>query len=94
MRGVEAQWVAAKKDWEQTKKKDKEKNKHGAETHQDDNLEDKLRDAMHDTERKEDPDAEYLPEMDPLRCMLYIHGGGYFFGSTDQQRYTIERYAR
>lgn len=29
----------------------------------------------------EDGEAHYEPEMDDMRCMLYIHGGGYYFGS-------------
>lgn len=36
------------------------------------------------TEDKPEPD--YTPDMDEMRCMLYLHGGGYYFGSVDQQR--------
>ncbi|KAF8514646.1 lipase/ esterase [Hysterangium stoloniferum] len=32
--------------------------------------------------------------MDGTRCMLYAHGGGYYFGSIDQERYVMQRYAR
>ncbi|CAE6346975.1 unnamed protein product [Rhizoctonia solani] len=39
-------------------------------------------------------EAHYEPEMDDMRCMLYIHGGGYYFGSIDQQRFCVQRYAR
>ncbi|CAE6373167.1 unnamed protein product [Rhizoctonia solani] len=39
-------------------------------------------------------EAHYEPEMDDMRCMLYIHGGGYYFGSVDQQRFCVQRYAR
>ncbi len=28
------------------------------------------------------------------RVMLYVHGGAYFFGSVDEHRYQIQRYAR
>lgn len=28
------------------------------------------------------------------RTMLYVHGGGYFFGSVDEQRYQMQRHAR
>ncbi|KAG8768394.1 hypothetical protein FRC12_005594 [Ceratobasidium sp. 428] len=45
-------------------------------------------------EGEDDGEAHYEPEMDDMRCMLYIHGGGYYFGSVDQQRYCIQRYAR
>ncbi|CUA69250.1 AB hydrolase superfamily protein C4A8,06c [Schizosaccharomyces pombe 972h-] [Rhizoctonia solani] len=41
-----------------------------------------------------DEEAHYEPEMDDMRCMLYIHGGGYYFGSVDQQRFCVQRYAR
>ncbi|KAH9020637.1 alpha/beta-hydrolase [Lactarius pseudohatsudake] len=38
--------------------------------------------------------ATYQPEMDEMRCILFSHGGGYYFGSVDQERYTIQRLAR
>ena len=28
------------------------------------------------------------------RCMLYVHGGAYFFGSVDEHRYQLQRHAR
>jgi acetyl esterase/lipase len=28
------------------------------------------------------------------RVMLYVHGGGYFFGSVDAHRYQLQRHAR
>src|SRR6201999_2830722 len=28
------------------------------------------------------------------RVMLYLHGGGYFFGSVDEHRYQLQRHAR
>jgi acetyl esterase/lipase len=28
------------------------------------------------------------------RVMLYVHGGGYFFGSVDEHRYQMQRHAR
>ncbi|KAF7950269.1 hypothetical protein EAE96_007558 [Botrytis aclada] len=31
---------------------------------------------------------------DPKRVMLYVHGGAYFFGSTDEHRYQMQRHAR
>ncbi|KAF8891847.1 hypothetical protein BD779DRAFT_1610537 [Infundibulicybe gibba] len=36
----------------------------------------------------------YEQEMDEMRCILYCHGGGYYFGSVDQERYSIQRHAR
>jgi len=38
--------------------------------------------------------GSYQPEMDDMRCILYAHGGGYYFGSVDQERYSIQRFAR
>jgi acetyl esterase/lipase len=29
-----------------------------------------------------------------MRCMLYLHGGGYYFGSIDQERYIMQRLGR
>ncbi|KAL1678968.1 hypothetical protein EV122DRAFT_210830 [Schizophyllum commune] len=36
----------------------------------------------------------YERDMDEMRCILYLHGGGYYFGSVDQERYSIQRFAR
>lgn len=35
---------------------------------------------------EEKPEPDYTTDMDDMRCMLYLHGGGYYFGSVDQQR--------
>ncbi|QRV97947.1 carbohydrate esterase family 10 protein [Ceratobasidium sp. AG-Ba] len=53
-----------------------------------------VQEAKETEEEEEEGDAHYEPEMDDMRCMLYIHGGGYYFGSIDQQRYCMQRYAR
>jgi hypothetical protein len=42
----------------------------------------------------EEDEASYSSEMDDSRCMLYIHGGGAFFGSINTHRYAIWRMAR
>ncbi|KAL8280896.1 hypothetical protein RQP46_006575 [Phenoliferia psychrophenolica] len=39
-------------------------------------------------------EEHYSAEMDEMRCLLYIHGGAYFFGSINTHRYSIWRYAR
>ena len=31
-------------------------------------------------------DSEDGVKMDELGCILYFHGGGYYFGSVDQER--------
>lgn len=40
-------------------------------------------------ERQNDPDKRI-----PKRIMLYVHGGAYYFGSTDEHRYQMQRHAR
>lgn len=37
---------------------------------------------------------EYASQLDEQKCLFYVHGGGYYFGSVDIYRYTIWRYAR
>ncbi|EJD08013.1 alpha/beta-hydrolase [Fomitiporia mediterranea MF3/22] len=82
IRGVDAQWIVAKKDYERIKKQRKRQQQQQA---------DQLRKEA--TENEEE-DAVYDPEMDELRCILYFHGGGYYFGSVDQERYFLQRFAR
>jgi len=36
----------------------------------------------------------YSEDLDEMRCLLYIHGGAYFWGSTNSHRYVIWRLAR
>ncbi|KAH8115380.1 alpha/beta-hydrolase [Phellopilus nigrolimitatus] len=45
-------------------------------------------------ENAEGEEGVYSPEMNELRCILYFHGGGYYFGSIDQERYFLQRFAR
>ncbi|KAJ7668682.1 hypothetical protein DFH06DRAFT_1084836 [Mycena polygramma] len=78
--GVDAQWITAKKDWQEAKRRYKMQNKSktAAETPVD---------FAADS-------APYEAHMDEMRCILYAHGGGYYFGSVDQERYSIQRHAR
>ncbi|KAK4698391.1 hypothetical protein P7C70_g7886, partial [Phenoliferia sp. Uapishka_3] len=46
------------------------------------------------TGNQKDNHETYSAEMDEMRCLLYIHGGAYFFGSINTHRYSIWRYAR
>ncbi|KAJ7169077.1 hypothetical protein C8R43DRAFT_982176 [Mycena crocata] len=78
--GVDAQWVTAKKDWQEAKRRHKMQHKSKA-----------------PPEAPVDPAADSAPyeeHMDEMRCILYSHGGGYYFGSVDQERYSIQRHAR
>jgi hypothetical protein len=72
---VEAEWVTAKKDWQEAKRKYK--------AHQ----QRKNSKPEGAPEQPSDEDNIYLPDMDEMRCILYFHGGGYYFGSVDQERY-------
>ncbi|KAJ7188711.1 hypothetical protein C8R46DRAFT_1205850 [Mycena filopes] len=77
--GVDAQWITARKDWREAKRRYKS---HKSKT---------------PGEAPVDPAADSAPYeeyMDELRCILYAHGGGYYFGSVDQERYSIQRHAR
>ncbi|KAI0919010.1 hypothetical protein AcV5_002037 [Taiwanofungus camphoratus] len=88
--GIDAEWITAKKDWEEAKKRHKAQQKEKSS-----NIRKASRsaDMPKDGSSQEAP-AVYEPEMDKMRCILFAHGGGYYFGSIDQERYSIERYAR
>ena len=65
---IDGEWIVAKKDWQEVKKKQK------------------ARGVSVDGGIPAGPSTEYKPEMDQMRCILYAHGGGYYFGSVDQER--------
>lgn len=44
-----------------------------------------MRADFHERQKRGDPGK---------RVMLYVHGGGYFFGSVDAHRYQLQRHAR
>jgi acetyl esterase/lipase len=75
--GVDAQWITAKEDWKEARKR--EKAAQGT--------------SDHSAEENRPADV-YESEMDEMKCILYSHGGGYYFGSVDQERYSIQRHAR
>ncbi|KAJ6589896.1 hypothetical protein DFH09DRAFT_976385 [Mycena vulgaris] len=79
--GVDAQWITARKDWQEAKRRYKmhQKSKTSSEAPPVDPAADS---------------APYEEHMDEMRCILYSHGGGYYFGSVDQERYSIQRHAR
>ncbi|KAF7968620.1 hypothetical protein HWV62_30015 [Athelia sp. TMB] len=88
--GIDAQWVVAKKDWREAKKKheEQEKQKEGKSPRPSNGDSSGVSDDN-------DPDSgAYQQDMDEMRCILYCHGGGYYFGSVDQERYCIQRMAR
>ncbi|KAK7057586.1 Abhydrolase-3 domain-containing protein [Favolaschia claudopus] len=79
--GVDAQWITAKKDWQEAKRRYKMQNKTKP------SVEAPPVDPLAEP-------AHYEEHMDEMRCILYSHGGGYYFGSVDQERYSIQRHAR
>ncbi|WVQ77836.1 hypothetical protein IAR50_007531 [Cryptococcus sp. DSM 104548] len=81
--GVEAEWIVMKKDWRTVVAEEKKERKE---------RKDKPEKGKSKEEDKEEDD--FRPEMDRLRCMLYIHGGAYYWGSINTHRYTIWRHAR
>ncbi|KAH8827893.1 hypothetical protein DL96DRAFT_1527725 [Flagelloscypha sp. PMI_526] len=95
--GVDGEWITARKDWKEYKRRAKEKKKSEAETDpkQDSTGADNgnpLPEAGVASEPP--PEGVYDREMDDMRCILYAHGGGYYFGSIDQHRYSLQRHAR
>ncbi|KZT21084.1 alpha/beta-hydrolase [Neolentinus lepideus HHB14362 ss-1] len=93
LKGVNCEWIVAKKDWEEAKKRYKTYEK----THQEKangTPKEFGTDAPMNGAASGDGDDVYDPEMDAMRCILWFHGGGYYFGSVDQERYSIQRYAR
>ncbi|KAI0753082.1 hypothetical protein C8Q80DRAFT_1097008 [Daedaleopsis nitida] len=83
VKGVDAEWIVAKKDWQEAKKKQKARgmSMEGA--------------SLDSGNTHQELPPGYQPEMDEMRCILYAHGGsGYYFGSIDQERYSIQRLAR
>ncbi|TFK44941.1 hypothetical protein BDQ12DRAFT_641990 [Crucibulum laeve] len=85
IKGVDGQWITAKKDWREAKRRYKmQQQQKGTNS---------TRPSEATKEKEVDPGC-YEKDMDEMRCILYLHGGGYYFGSVDQERYTIQRFAR
>ncbi|KAH8985536.1 alpha beta-hydrolase [Lactarius akahatsu] len=107
-RGIDAEWIMDKRDWKEARRREKaaaatEKSQTresgspgaGASTSlsplsSSSSSGAHARVSTNDTEAS----AAYRPEMDEMRCLLWAHGGGYYFGSVNQERYMIQRYAR
>ncbi|KAL7422038.1 hypothetical protein Q5752_003811 [Cryptotrichosporon argae] len=92
--GVEAEWIVLKREWKsyvEEKERGKDRVVEG-EGKRRDEQEDET--GLMDKNGGQDDKGEFLPEMDKLRCMFYIHGGAYYWGSINTHRYTLWRYAR
>ncbi|OAX36875.1 alpha/beta-hydrolase [Rhizopogon vinicolor AM-OR11-026] len=93
VQGVDAEWITARKDHVEAKKRSRVKHK--------ENSNPDIPATESYTQTSDGPSASsssginaYKEEMDEMRCILYAHGGGYYFGSVDQERYSIQRHAR
>lgn len=84
--GVDAEWIMTKKDLREANKRDKGRTTAIATP------------ATPPVEESkahiEAPAMDNDPKMDEMRCFLYLHGGGYYVGSIDQERSSIHQYAR
>lgn len=89
--GIDAEWVTSKKDWQAAKKRRTQSEKNGTTSPSSPPNTDSTANTQ-----TSNPEASstYHRDMDELRCILYAHGGGYYFGSIDQERYGIQRHAR
>lgn len=78
---IAGEWMTARKDWEEAKKRQKGSQKKKA------GNSDSSQDAV-DTlpSSTSEPSNVRDEDVDDLRCILYAHGGGYYFGSLDQER--------
>ncbi|KAF8070704.1 hypothetical protein FPV67DRAFT_1038167 [Lyophyllum atratum] len=84
--GVDAQWITAKKDWQEAKRRHKMQEKA--------NVTEPIPSSADTSTEKIPSSGTYQKYMDDMPCILYSHGGGYYFGSVDQERYSIQRHAR
>ena len=78
--GGEGEWIWIKSQ-EQARRKADQRKRHRKEHEDHANMDARNQD-------------EYTSNLDSQRCIYYVHGGGYYFGSIDIYRYTIWRYAR
>ncbi|KAH8984794.1 Alpha/Beta hydrolase protein [Lactarius hatsudake] len=107
-RGVDAEWIMDKRDWKEARRREKAAAAaEGTQTSESPGagaagstclspLSPLSSPGEHTRVGTDDSEATaaYRPEMDEMRCLLWAHGGGYYFGSVDQERYMIQRYAR
>ncbi|PSR74944.1 hypothetical protein PHLCEN_2v9433 [Hermanssonia centrifuga] len=73
LRGVDAEWIVARKDWQEAKRRHQahEKERAGTnEQHKDGSSTDSPQAGA-----SEDGPPRYQPEMDEMRCILFAHGG-------------------
>ncbi|KAH9020633.1 Alpha/Beta hydrolase protein [Lactarius pseudohatsudake] len=103
-RGIDAEWIMDKRDWKEVRRRekatataDKTQTRESGSPGADAGMRPSPLSSSGAHARVSTDDAEvsaYRPEMDEMRCLLWAHGGGYYFGSVNQERYMIQRYAR
>ncbi|KAI0090740.1 hypothetical protein BDY19DRAFT_1035200 [Irpex rosettiformis] len=93
LKGVDGEWMVAKKDWHEAEKRYKSQEKQRASFGKSGRKSNSAP-TIPVTDPEKDVPSSYDPDMDEMRCILYTHGGGYYFGSVDQERYAIQRFAR
>lgn len=95
--GVQGEWITtnklAKKGKAESKMSEKEQSHQWQERA--DGLEDSGVDlGLPESKKQSTESSAYTPELDAMRCILFIHGGAYFFGSINTHRHAIWRLAR
>lgn len=81
-RRIPGEWVTARKDWEEAKKRQKASKRKQASNG--DSAQDAAGPLLPPS--ISEPGNTYDQDADDSRCILYTHGGGYYFGSIDQER--------
>ncbi|KAG8879774.1 hypothetical protein FRB98_005539 [Tulasnella sp. 332] len=101
LEGIPAEWIMVRKDIDarrRRRKAEKEELRRSKSARNIRTIQKTAGPAVNNaTHRDDDNEPEphvYSSEMDGTPCMLYIHGGGGYFGSIDQERYMLHRYAR
>ncbi|KAI0301668.1 hypothetical protein B0F90DRAFT_287335 [Multifurca ochricompacta] len=97
-KGIDAEWIMDKKDWKEYNRQERAaatSTPVSASTNGGGSSPSPPMSPAAGEQRMGTEDTNgYHPEMDEMRCILWAHGGGYYFGSVDQERYMIQRYAR
>ncbi|KAG1746357.1 hypothetical protein EDB19DRAFT_1631628 [Suillus lakei] len=93
VKGIDAEWITARKDYQEAKKRSKAKHKENSNTEIPTSESDTPTPSKLPASSSNESNT-YKEEMDEMRCILYAHGGGYYFGSVDQERYSLQRHAR
>ncbi|KAF9243236.1 Alpha/Beta hydrolase protein [Melanogaster broomeanus] len=89
--GIAGEWMMKRKDWQEAKKRRKAFEKKNSGSTPSPPLQESTEGLP---PSGSEPTNSYDEDMDELPCILYTHGGGYYFGSVDQERYCIQRHAR